>query len=78
MRAPLSVEFVEGELWKKSWMGTLNGNLEWEPRMGTSNKNLKWEPKMGTLNGNLVKNLPTQIMETKEENRMTNENILAP
>ena len=29
-------------------------------------------------NGNLVKNLLTQMKETEEENRKTNENILAP
>ena len=27
MRAPLSVESVEGELWREPWIETLNGNL---------------------------------------------------
>ena len=50
-------------------MGTLNGNLEWEPWMETLNGNLRWEP---------GKKPPKPMRETREKNRETTENILAP
>ena len=37
-------------------------------------KVINWK---GILKGNLVKNLPTQQLETKEKNQRTYENILA-
>ena len=50
-------------------MGTLDGNLEWEPWMETLNENLEWE---------LGEKPPNQMKKTEEENRVTNENIPAP
>ena len=64
----MSVEYVERELWKEPWMETLNGNLEWEPWMGTLDRNLEWES---------GEKPPNPIKENEEENRKTNENILA-
>ena len=62
------MESVEGEPRSELGMGTLNGNLRWEPWMGILNENLRWEPGEKPLN-------PTR--EIGEENRETNENILA-
>ena len=50
-------------------MGTLNGNLEWEPWMGILNGNLRWEP---------GEKPPKPMRETGDENQETTENILAP
>ena len=49
-------------------MGTLNGNLGWEPWMRTLNGNLGWEPS---------EKPPNLMRETGEENRETTKNILA-